>query len=220
MHINMFHPERNGEYCMSLRDDLTPGTFNSVIAPKTNQRAARTEPVPIEETQSLRAEQSGAVADQSSPHLRTIQRAHLTQVLAHPALKDTTTSLRTPIVIKGTRKKGAPVSRDLQKKHHMVFSLLATLFLLLITGGTLFAISPLSREGGLNMNPLPTQGGSSLFQNQASHLAHLVPQATATAVSHQKADGYDPYAKGTVTVAHSSSTGSSGSSAVATVGSP
>lgn len=219
MHINMLHPERNGENCMSLRNDLTPGTFNSVIAPKTNQRTARTEQLPGEDTQSWRAEQSGSVADQSSHHLRAVQRAHFTQVLAHTALKDTTTSLRTPIVIKGTRKKGAPVSRDLQKKHHMIFSLLATLFLLLITSGTLFAASPLGREAGLNMNPLQTPGGSSLIQNQAPNVANLVPQATATAVSHQKADGYDPYAKGTVTVAHSSSTGSSGSSAVASVGS-
>jgi surface antigen len=159
------------------------------------------------------------VADQTSHHLQAVQRAHLPQTLAAPVLKDTTTSLRVPLVIKGTRKKGTSVSRDLSQKRRLIFSLLATLFLLLITGGMLFAASPLGHEAGLNSNPLQAQEGSSLTQNQASSLAHLAPQATATAISHQKADGYDPYSKGKVTVAKSSSTGSSSKSAATSVGS-
>lgn len=204
---------------MSLHDDLTQGTFNTVIVPNTNQRTARTEQLPIVDTQSWHTGPAGSLADQASHHLQAVQRAHLSQTLAAPALKDTTTSLRVPIVIKGTRKKGTTVSRDLSKKRRLIFSLLATLFLLLITGGMLFATSPLGQEAGLNRNPLQAQEGSSLIQNQASSLAQLAPQATATAISHQKADGYDPYSKGKVTVATSSSTGSSGKSAATSVGS-
>jgi surface antigen len=202
---------------MPLRDDLAPRMVNAGIVPKTNQRVARTEQLPIVDTHSLRAEPPDSVADLSSLHLRAVQRAYLTQGLAPTVLQETTTSLRVPIVIKGTRKNGVPVSRDLPKKHRMILSLLATLLLLFITGGTLLAASPLGRDIGLNRDPIQTQGKSSLIQNEASNLANLAPQATATAVSHQKADGYDPYAKGKVTVAKSRSTGSSGSSAVASV---
>jgi surface antigen len=74
-----------------------------------------------------------------------------------------------------------------------VIGIAALVLLLVITAGTLFAVSPLGREAGLGFNPfLP---GSSLAQGGPNDDLRLVAQqATATAIVHQQNDGFDPNA--------------------------
>lgn len=101
-----------------------------------------------------------------------------------------TTGLRTPIVIKGTRKKAGAASRISHKWRRLFVSVMGIFLLLLITVGMLFISTPLGHDAGLSFNPL--QFGGSLFSNQNNNPNNLVVQATATAVYHQQNDGYVP----------------------------
>jgi surface antigen len=99
----------------------------------------------------------------------------------------TTTSLRQPIVIRGT----------LKKKHHIihppkgrkwVISIVAIVFLLFISLGTAFAASPLN--GGSGNLPNPVQFVASLVHSGNNSPSLIAQQATATAVLQR--DGFDP----------------------------
>jgi surface antigen len=99
----------------------------------------------------------------------------------------TNTSVRQPIVIRGT----------LKRKHHVihppngrkwVISIVAIVLLLFISLGTAFAASPLN--GGSGHIPNPIQFVASLVHNSNNSPSLVSQQATATAVLQQ--DGYDP----------------------------
>jgi surface antigen len=99
----------------------------------------------------------------------------------------TTTSLRQPVVIRGT----------LKKKHHVihppkgrkwVISIVAIALFLFISLGTAFAASPLN--GGSGNLPNPVQFVSSLVHSSNNSPSLIAQQATATAVLQQ--DGFDP----------------------------
>lgn len=102
------------------------------------------------------------------------------------------TAVRTPIVIKGARKRTAPatLSYKAHAKRRLFFSIVGMCLLFLITTGTLFAATPLGREVGLNFNV--AQFSSNLFNNQNTNSFGLVAQATATANYNRQTDGYVP----------------------------
>jgi surface antigen len=61
--------------------------------------------------------------------------------------------------------------------------------LVLVTGLTLYSVTPLGRDISASWNPL-AQSGSNVITNQNTSINNLVAQATATAVFHQQTDGY------------------------------
>jgi surface antigen len=107
-----------------------------------------------------------------------------------PALANTTAQ-RPPLVIRGTNKAAGRLVRPPQGRRHVI-SIAALILLLVITSGTLLAVSPLGREIGLSSFAT----GSNLVQNSNNLSLSLVAQATATAVHYQQTDGYDPNAGG------------------------
>ena len=102
-----------------------------------------------------------------------------------------TTASRPPVVIRGTNKAAGRLVRPPQGRRHVI-SIAAIIVLLIITGGTLLAVSPLGREIGLG----PLASGSNLVQSGNNPNLNLVAQATAVAIHHQQTDGYDPNAGG------------------------
>ena len=122
----------------------------------------------------------------TSPRVTRVLTDTNTGALSFPPTS-TTTSLRQPIVIRGT----------LKKKHHVIhppkgrkwiISIAAIVLLLFISLGTAFAASPLN--GGSGHLPNPIQFVSSLVHSSNNSPSLIAQQATATAVLQQ--DGYDP----------------------------
>ncbi len=122
----------------------------------------------------------------TSPRVTGVLSDRDTGTLSFPSTS-TTTSLRQPIVIRGT----------LKKKHHVihppkgrkwVISIAAITLLLLISLGTAFAASPLN--GGRVHIANPVQFVSSLVHSSNNSPSLIAQQATATAVLQQ--DGFDP----------------------------
>lgn len=186
---------------MSSFDDFPQGTFDPVMPSDASSHAPDTRPVPA--TKLLWPEEETSFASgQSSYRHPAIQSTDLRQALTGTFVKETTTSMRVPIVIKGSMKKRAPVSHHRSAKRRLVATILGTFLLLITTGGTLLAVSPLGKDLGMGFNLLPIQPGGGLAQNANSNLGNLVLQATATAVSHQQTDGFDPNAHNTVTVSN------------------
>lgn len=106
-------------------------------------------------------------------------------------LRTNTTSLRPPVLIQSTFSAPKGLPRPPQGRRHVI-GIAALILLLVITGGTLFAVSPLGHEAGLGFNPfLP---GSSMARGGSDGALKLVQQATATAIVHQQNDGFDPNA--------------------------
>jgi surface antigen len=209
---------------MSSDSDLSQNTSQFAQVPQANQDAARTDTMPtvtgrlaafarqgdgksgqVDDLSDLEnpltTTQAELVASQSAYRLLAIPRPEVTQALLGVHAPQQTTA-RMPIVIKSAKKKPVPVQHPRGWKRRLVFSILASLFLLMISGGTLFAVSSLDRDGGLSFNPFA--GSSSFIQNRQSSLNNLAVQATATAVFHQTTDGYDPNA-GSVPVVTTSS---------------
>ncbi len=101
---------------------------------------------------------------------------------------------RAPLVIKGEMKKlalaPAAFAPAEQQKRRRTINLIGMGFLLLIIGLTVLTATPLGQDfAGLEF-------GSSLFHNPNAGPSSLVAQATATAIYHQRNDGYDPLARG------------------------
>lgn len=113
----------------------------------------------------------------------------MTQALAELRASNTS-ALRQPLVIRGSGKKSTGITRPPQGRRHVI-GIAAIVLLLVITGRTLFAASPLGREIGLGFNP--NLAGSSQAQAGGGNPV-IAQQATATAVVHQQNDGYDPNA--------------------------
>lgn len=99
-------------------------------------------------------------------------------------------SRRTPMVIKGSRKRTAlpPLSPGARRARRLRETLLSLLVLALVLSLAFCFAVPLSHDLQLS-NPL-RQPGSSFAVNQSSGQMSIVQQATATAVSHQQNDGY------------------------------
>lgn len=110
---------------------------------------------------------------------------------------------RRPVVIKGEMKKrlAPPLSSRSRKKRRLLVSVSGVLMLVVVTAFALLSASPLGRGIGLNFSAPST--GANLVAGNGRSLS-LVSQATATAVSHQQTDGYDPYSNGTVTISDGS----------------
>lgn len=127
-----------------------------------------------------------------APRAGQLTNANLARVLTTtlPRVSDNSTSQRIPVVIKGSRKKGARAALPprAHSTRRLVVTLLGVLMLVLITGLTLYSVAPLAHDMGMNWNPL-AQPKSSMFTDQGSGLK-LVAQATATAVFHQQTDGF------------------------------
>jgi hypothetical protein len=132
----------------------------------------------------------GAVQDLAengtSPRITGILPDRNTGALTFPPTS-TTTSLRQPIVIRGTLKKKQHVIHP-QRGRKWIISIAAIVLLLFISLGTAFAASPLNGGSGHLSNPV--QFVASLVHSNNNNPSLIAQQATATAVLQQ--DGYDP----------------------------
>lgn len=113
-----------------------------------------------------------------------------TGALPTPFSRSATTSLRQPIVIRGTGKKSPGIVRP-PKGRRWVISAAVVFLMMLISIGTAMAVAPAGNEAGQGFNPF--QFVSDLVQSNSSN-PNLVAQqaATATAVSHPGSGGYNP----------------------------
>jgi surface antigen len=104
--------------------------------------------------------------------------------------RSTTTSLRQPIVIRGTGKKSPGIVRP-PKGRRWVISASVVFLMMLISLGTAMAVAPAGGETGHGFNPF--QFVSSLVQSNSSN-PNLVAQqaATATANTYSGSGSYNP----------------------------
>jgi surface antigen len=109
------------------------------------------------------------------------------------------------MIIKGGMKKPDLERRPPRThwKRRLLVSASGVLMLVLISAFALLMASPLGHDVGLHIN-LQAAFGSSLVTNSNSSRMGFVTQATATAVSQQQRDGYDPYSNGGVTMSDGS----------------
>jgi len=115
------------------------------------------------------------------------------QTAVLPYLKNnTTTSLRQPVVIRGTGKKSAGLKRPPQGRRWVV-QLAVTTLILLITITTLLTVVPINNEGDHLFNPI--QSISYLVQVTGGN-PNLIAQQAATATAVTRQDGYDPGSTG------------------------
>lgn len=97
---------------------------------------------------------------------------------------------RPPVIIQSAYASPRGLPRPPQGRRHVI-GVAALLLLLVITGGTLFAVSPLGHEAGLG-NPFAPASSSMTQGGPAGNLSLVTQQATATAIVHQQNDGFDP----------------------------
>ena len=128
----------------------------------------------------------------TSPRVTRILPDINTGALSFPSTDRTTTSLRHPIVIRGTGKKKPHVTHP-PKGRKWIISITVLVLLLFITLGTALAASPLNGESGRLTNPI--QLVENLVHNSNDNPSLIAQQATVTAIQHQ--DGYDPNSGGT-----------------------
>lgn len=112
----------------------------------------------------------------------------VTQALENMRAASNTTSLRQPVVIRGSGKRSHSVRPPQGRRH--VISIAVLVMLVMVTGWTLLVASPLGQEAGLHFNPFSAAGN--LINNKGGNNLSLIAQATATAVVHQQNDGVDP----------------------------
>lgn len=106
-----------------------------------------------------------------------------------PYINDTTTtSLRQPVVIRGTGKKSAGLKRP-PRGRSWVVQIAVTSLILIITITTLLTVVPINNEGGHFFNPI--QSISYLVQVSGDN-PNLVAQQAATATAVTRQDGFDP----------------------------
>src|SRR5260370_31297984 len=115
------------------------------------------------------------------------------QTAVLPYLKNTTTtSLRQPVVIRGTGKKSAGLKRPPQGRRWVV-QLAVTTLILLISITTLLTVVPINNAGDHLFNPI--QSISYLVQVTGGN-PNLIAQQAATATAVTRQDGYDPGSTG------------------------
>jgi surface antigen len=125
-----------------------------------------------------------------SPQAGQFTNTNLTRVLTTtlPRVGGTTTSQRIPVVIQGARKKRQVEKDKPHRWRRLVVTLVGVLLVVLITSLTMYTVTPLGHDQGLNWNPFK-QPANGLITNQNTGLSKLVAQATATAVYHKQTDG-------------------------------
>ena len=122
----------------------------------------------------------------SAPYPLDLQTAVL------PYIKNTTTSLRQPVVIRGTGKKSAGLKGP-PKGRRWVVQLSVTTLILVITITTLLTVVPINNAGVHLFNPI--QSISYLVQVTGGN-PNLIAQQAATATAVTRQDGYDPGSAG------------------------
>jgi surface antigen len=151
---------------------------------------------------------------QSLSLLQSLNGAAITRQLSHPGVTRQLSSAglgdsndgagaRGPVLIKAERKRKTadPLSPQAHSRRRLLVSAGGVGILLLITVIVLFSATPLGHSVGFNLAAQPT--GGTLSFGKGNTLS-LVSQATATAISHQQSDGYDPYSNGTISISDGS----------------
>lgn len=129
-------------------------------------------------------------APTSSPGITRALPDIQTGALPTPFVRNTTTSLRQPIVIRGNGKKSSGIARP-PKGRRWVISASVVFLMMLISLGTAMAVAPAGGEGGHSFNPF--QFVSNLVKSNSSNPSLVAQQAaTATAIVHQGSGNYSP----------------------------
>ena len=147
-----------------------PFPSNSPFAVKTTRRLEYTPPPATTGPLEPRASSPGITG--ALPDIQT-------GALPTPFARSTTTSLRQPIVIRGTGKKSSGLARP-PKGRRWVISASVVFLMLLISLGTAMAVAPAGGEGGHSFNPF--QFVSNLVKSSSSNPS-LVAQQAATATA-------------------------------------
>lgn len=164
-------------------------------------------PTPPAQTRQL--SNPGVTPQLSNPGaLRPLSRAGITRQLSQPGMfveSGDGAGGREPVVIKGSMKKGERVQLTprAHRKRRLLVTASGLAMLMLITAFALLAATPLGHDVGLNFIN-PQAGNNGQVTNSNSGGLSLKVQATATAVSQQHSDGYDPFSNGNVTISDGS----------------
>src|SRR5258706_3243674 len=158
-----------------------PFPSNSPFAVKTTRRLEYTPPPGT--TGPLEPRESSPGITRALPDIQT-------GALPTPFARSTTTSLRQPIVIRGTGKKSSGIARP-PKGRRWVISASVVFLMMLISLGTALAVAPTGGESGHSFNPF--QFVSNLVKSGSSNPSLVAQQAaTATAIIHKDNGGYSP----------------------------
>jgi surface antigen len=158
-----------------------PFPSNSPFAVKTTRRLEYTPPPGT--TGPLEPRESSPGITRALPDIQT-------GALPTPFARSTTTSLRQPIVIRGTGKKSSGIARP-PKGRRWVISASVVFLMMLISLGTAMAVAPAGGEGAHSFNPF--QFVSNLVKSNSSNPSLVAQQAaTATAITHQGSGSYNP----------------------------
>ena len=149
---------------------------------------------PLTETESS-PDTTGNLEYITPPNVTRVLPDIHTGALPSSSARSTTTTLRQPVVIRGTKTQSPRTIRP-PKGRRRVISIAVISLLFLITLGTAFAVSPLGNVTGHVANLIPFV--NNLVRNTNSNLSLPSQQATATAVIRQ--DGYDPTSSGATTL--------------------
>jgi len=156
-----------------------PFPSNSPFAVKTTRRLEYTPPPATTGPLEPRASSPGITG--ALPDIQT-------GALPTPFARSTTTSLRQPIVIRGTGKKSSGLARP-PKGRRWVISASVVFLMLLISLGTAMAVAPAGGEGGHSFNPFLFV--SNLVKSSSSNPS-LVAQQAATATANIQHNNNSP----------------------------
>jgi surface antigen len=156
-----------------------PFPSNSPFAVKTTRRLEYTPPPATTGPLEPRASSPGITG--ALPDIQT-------GALPTPFARSTTTSLRQPIVIRGTGKKSSGIARP-PKGRRWVISASVVFLMMLISLGTALAVAPAGGEGGHSFNPF--QFVSNLVKSNSSNPS-LVAQQAATATANIQHNNNSP----------------------------
>jgi len=189
---------------MSAFDDRQRSVTGRLQIPGLVSELSPEEQLPFPEHTSSQSRTTRRLEFDSSPNVSEIPEDALvspgitrtlpdvnTGPLSFSPAGSTTTALRQPVVIPGTGKKSPGLIRP-PKGRKQVISVSVLAFLLTITLGTAFAVSPLQGESGPFTNPI--QLVANLVHNTNNNPSLIAQQATATAAQSQ--GGYDPVSGG------------------------
>jgi surface antigen len=163
-----------------------PFPDSSPLPGKTTRHLEYTTSANVTEPLSDPGTMQDLVENVTSPIVTGVLPDSNTGALSFPSTS-TTTSLRQPIVIRGTLKKKHNVIPP-QRGRKWIISIAAIVLFLFISLGTAFAASPLNGESGHLANP--AQFVANLVHSNNNSPSLIAQQATATAVLQQ--DGFDP----------------------------
>ena len=155
----------------------SPHPFVTALLPENQQQSAPSVTGPL-------------TGPDTSPRITSSLSLVETQTGALPSLRSTTTSLRQPVVIRGTGKKSSGTMRP-PKGRRWVIHLSVTGVLILMAIGTLVAVAPAGTNAETGFNPFrPIMNWVAGSNSNPSLLAEQA--ATVTAVTQ---DGFQPSTK-------------------------